>query len=931
MKKIITKTCLLSLLTIIAISCKDNKDKRKPTLNLTTKKATYETKESYEKEEDNENKAIAVEERWKHDFRMQMNPLTGKIPELEKRKEFESAILQKQNANFNARAESAIISRGPSNLGGRTRAFKIDLSDATGNTILAGGVSSGVFRTTNGGQNWVKVSPFDEIHNVTTIAQDPREGFQNIWYYGTGELRGNSATRGGAFFKGNGIWKSVDGGISWEQIPVTDSSFENFDSTFDLITDMEVHPITGELFVATLDAIIRMTDTEVNHEIDVTTGNNSRWTDLEITSTGRVYAAIDARTSQRGVYTSENGNGNWDRIANNGSPEGWNPARRITLALAPSNENYLYVLYDNGSSTRNDPQAIEADIWRYDRSTNSWIDFSSKMPDEPNGDLAGNDPFSHQGSYDLVVSVKPDDENFVVIGGTNAYKISNIETSTMFQRIGGYISETSYGLYNKGGVDHHPDIHAFAWDPNNPSILYSGTDGGVHRTDNINDADVTWTNINNDYLTYQYYYVTMLNIEGSDIVMGGAQDNGTTIGGLDVGFDNSSEMSVIFGGDGVSVGLAPIEEDGENNLYRYLGVQNGPVYRVGPRNGTTEITPIDNSIPGSPEEYPSKFVTYFYLDPENPSTLYYASETTVLRLNSAETGNSNSWVEIGALPFQEEVTVYEASKGAYDSESSYLLIGGENGRVYKLNDPINAENFNNASSVTPPGVFTGNSNTSGQYVSSLAVHPTNKDIAMVTYSSYGSDIRNIFITFNMTARFPSWIEVENNLESHSVRAAAIAEVNEQTIFYVGTNRGLYRSSDPENENWSLVGGDIMGIPVISNLVYRNSDKKLLIGTHGNGMYEADLNNAALSTNSFNESPVELAVYPNPVIYKLNFASNDVALNDATKYTIYDIRGREIMSGNLNRKSIDVSSLSSGNYVVKLLEGNKNYSKKFIKN
>ena len=98
-------------------------------------------------------------------------------------KEYLNALVAKQRAETNRTTSSTYTSRGPTNLGGRTRAMAVDLSDATSNTILAGGVSSGLFRTTNGGASWTKVSSNGEIHNVTAIAQDPRVGFQNIWYY----------------------------------------------------------------------------------------------------------------------------------------------------------------------------------------------------------------------------------------------------------------------------------------------------------------------------------------------------------------------------------------------------------------------------------------------------------------------------------------------------------------------------------------------------------------------------------------------------------------------------------------------------------------------------------------------------------------------------------------------------------------------------
>jgi photosystem II stability/assembly factor-like uncharacterized protein len=49
---------------------------------------------------------------------------------------------------------------------------------------MAGGVSGGLFRSTDGGANWTRVTPANEVHNVSSIAQDPRNGFQDTWYAG---------------------------------------------------------------------------------------------------------------------------------------------------------------------------------------------------------------------------------------------------------------------------------------------------------------------------------------------------------------------------------------------------------------------------------------------------------------------------------------------------------------------------------------------------------------------------------------------------------------------------------------------------------------------------------------------------------------------------------------------------------------------------
>ena len=121
--------------------------------------------------------------------------------------------------------------RGPYNVGGRTRALAVDISDE--NVLLAGGVSGGMWRSTDGGQNWSKTTKPEQLHSVTTIAQDLRTGKNSIWYYGTGEYTGNSAIGGGnnAYFSGDGIFKSTDGGENWKEISGGSSGFPDTEGT----------------------------------------------------------------------------------------------------------------------------------------------------------------------------------------------------------------------------------------------------------------------------------------------------------------------------------------------------------------------------------------------------------------------------------------------------------------------------------------------------------------------------------------------------------------------------------------------------------------------------------------------------------------------------------------------------------------------------
>ncbi|WP_299057730.1 T9SS type A sorting domain-containing protein [uncultured Polaribacter sp.] len=844
-------------------------------------------------------------EREKHELEMQKNPLTGVVPLEEKEKELAVSLELKKKKELQRATISTYTSRGPSNLGGRTRAFALDLSDPTSKTMLSGGVSSGLFRTTDGGANWTKVTTQGQIHNVSALAQDPRTGFQNIWYYGTGEWSGNSASLGSSY-RGQGIWKSTDNGLTWSILSGTDSDQTVFDTPFDYTNALEVHPVTGELFIASTQNIYRYDGTTFHIELS---NDTQDFSDLVISDAGKVYASFDGGTTLEGVWLSPTGTGSWTQIAKNGTPTDWAATGRIVLGDAPSEEGMIYALYVNGNSG-----GKEADLWQFNPTLNTWVNFSSKLPDEAGGDSAGNDPIAVQGGYDLVVSVKPDDENFVVIGGTNAYKIENINTDPTFLRIGGYASNSGYAQYS----NHHPDIHDLTFDPNNYSTLFSGTDGGVHKTTDISANPIVWESLNNNYITYQYYHVALDPLSGSNIVLGGAQDNGTTVGGTDAGLADNKTMNSVFGGDGVAVGLARRNTATGSALQYFLGSQQGNIYTNYP-SGLRNIKPT-----GSPSGNSAQFVTYFYVDPDNNDLLYYAGNNDLYRTNASETVTSADWVNAGSLPTNENLRTFATTRGNYNDFTSFLLVGGNSGGVFKVVNPKNTSSIGNAVNITPSGATT----TNNTIVSGIAIHPTNPDIVLVTYANYG--IQSIFLSNDATSASPTWTLVERNLSAHSIRSAAIAQVGAETVYYVGTARGLYSSLDPTTTDWEMEGASEIGLSLISGLVYRPSDNKLLIGTHGNGMFETTVE-STLSTKNFNTNNLEVSFYPNPTQKTLNLQSNSLDLSKNVTYTISDITGKIAKKGTLNAQKINVETLNNGIYIVQLIAEGKNQSFKFIKN
>src|SRR5207253_681563 len=95
--------------------------------------------------------------------------------------------------------------------------------------------------------------------------------------------------------------------------------------------------------------------------------------------------------------------------------------------------------------------------------------------------------------------------------------------------IGGYrnIQIDSSVILDLEYANHHPDQHTMIFSRSNPSVAITGSDGGVHRTEDIMSPSVSWRSLDNGYATSQFYSVAIDHLPGSQMVIGGLQDNGT--------------------------------------------------------------------------------------------------------------------------------------------------------------------------------------------------------------------------------------------------------------------------------------------------------------------------------------------------------------------------------------------------------------------
>ncbi len=282
--------------------------------------------------------------------RMLRDPATGQIPKNIRHKELSFAKKLREQDLFKTNQIENLEwnEAGPNNVGGRTRAIAVDIANP--NTIIAGGVSGGIWKSTDKGETWQMKSTSTQILSVTSIAQDPRSGHTNTWYYGTGEFQGSAGDMAQShIFTGDGIYKSTDNGETWNVLNSTYSkNITRWDSEFDYVYKIIVNPATGSIFVAVQsEGIFRSSDGGNSFSLVIGGNANHYTSDLDIHSNGTIVAVLSTSyndvTPQNspGVYKSTDDGNNWTNITPNTFPASH---YRNLVEIAPSNPNTAYVL-----------------------------------------------------------------------------------------------------------------------------------------------------------------------------------------------------------------------------------------------------------------------------------------------------------------------------------------------------------------------------------------------------------------------------------------------------------------------------------------------------------------------------------------------------------------------------------------------------------
>ena len=555
-----------------------------------------------------------------------------------------------------------------------------------------------------------------------------------------------------AFINGTGVYKSTDGGATWTN---TTSGIDTIDSYSDLAIDPS-NPMT--LY----------------------------------TAVGPYYGA-----SANGVYKSINAGLTWSLIS---SPPTGAGVGRISIAVAPSNPQTLYVAIENPNSSG--LSVLE----RSDNGGSTWTSLST-----PNF-MGG------QGWYDQALIVSPTNAGTVFAAGVVDY---NTDSNAVIESTNAGISWTSIAGANLLGTrpnEPHTDHHALAF--TSDGKLLDGNDGGIWRLNNATIGSIAWANINANINTIQFQGIG-LSPTNPALALGGSQDNGTER------FTDAAGWTETDGGDGGSVQFS--QQNG-NIAYRISPVGSfGTIdfFRVssdGGQNWTSKTSGLNGN--DSMNFYPP-----FTVDPSNGSRVVLGTDNIYQTINGATSWTRIATAGLGGfnvtfndvdaigLAASNSSTIYAATGGSFAANSNLFVSTNSGSSWSTINLPSNSGRVND-----------------------LEVDPTNSKIVYAVTSTFSAS--GSHHVFRSTNGGTTWKDITGNLPNLPTWTLQIDPTQANTL-YVGNDTGVFVTHDL-GSTWSTLSTGLPNAQVFQ-LILNTNYSTLAAGTHGRGMWEI-LTQAVTPTN-----------------------------------------------------------------------------------
>tara|TARA_R110000868_G_scaffold294140_1_gene554712 strand:+ start:63103 stop:66387 length:3285 start_codon:yes stop_codon:yes gene_type:complete len=688
---------------------------------------------------------------------------------------------------------------GPAFTSGRISDFAVN-PDNTSEFYVAT-ASGGVWKTTNKGISFESVFDSQGSYSIGFVAIDPTN--HNVVWVGTGE---NNNQRSVAY--GDGVYKSIDGGKSWEHMGLKNSEHIGMIEIDPRDSDIVYVAAVGPLWSEGGDrGLYKTTDGgktwENILEISEHTGINE--VHLDPRNPDVIYATAHQRRRhvftyisggpESAVYKSTDGGVSFKKTMK-GMPSG--DIGRIGMDISDANPDIVYAVVE--------AQEDKGGFYRSTDRGESW---------ERRSD------YSSSGNYYQEVIADPVDVDLVYV--MNTYSGVSEDGGKTFE--------------NVGELNKHIDNHALWIDPNNTNYLLNGNDGGVYES---YDRGKTWRFYTNLPVT-QFYKVAVDNDYPFYNVYGGTQDN-FTFGGPSRSIEPTgltfNDWKITLLGDGFEPHVDPTNPNIVYSQYQY-----GNLYRFDKQSGEAQ-----NIIPQAPEgeySYNWNWDSPFFVSVHNNKRLYYASD----RVHRSD-DMGQSWEEIsGDLTRQIDRNKLEVMGEVWpmDAVAKNASTTPYGNIVSLAESPINEDIL---FAGTDDGLIHISEN-GGANWRRLEKFPGVPDMTYVNeIVASAHDVNTLYAAFNnhkngdfkpyilkSTNLGKSWKSIANNLPERGSVYAIEEDHIEPNLIFVGTEFSLFASLDG-GDYWKELN---KGLPTVAvrdiNIQQREND--LVLATFGRGFYIMD--------------------------------------------------------------------------------------------
>ena len=666
------------------------------------------------------------------------------------------------------------------------------------NLFYFGATGGGVWRTSNGGTTWENIS--DGFFGGSIGAVAVSESDPNVIYVGGGEVtvRGNVS-------HGDGMWKSTDAGKTWKHIGLEDTRH---------IPRVRIHPKNPDIVYAA--------------------------------ALGHLYAP----NKQRGVFRSTDGGATWKKVLFINDEVG-----AVDLILDPNNPR---ILYASTWRVKRTPYSMESGgpgsgLWKSTDSGDTWQEIT-KAKGLPQGTL---------GIIGIAVSPVNSERVWAIIeaeeGGIfrsdNAGKTwTKINSDRALRQRAWYYTRIYAGTKNfdevyvvnvglhrssDGGKTFsairtpHGDHHDLWIDPNEPSRLIVGDDGGAQVSF---DHGASWSTYHNQP-TAQFYRVVTDNAFPYRIY--GAQQDNSTVRIRSRGEGPSiteRDWEATAGGESGHIAVNPKDPD-----IVYGGSYGGLLVRTNHRTHEARDINVwpDNPLGHGAADLKYRFQWNFpiFFSPHDANTLYAAGNVLFKTTDEGQTWtpispdltrNDKSKLGPSGGPITKDNTAVEyycTIFAALESplEKGVLWCGSDDGLVH-----VSRDAGKNWSKVTPPEL------PPWTMINSLEAHPTQKGGLYLAATSYKLDDFHPYL-FKTTDYGKTWTKIVAGIKDDHFTRVVRADPKRPGLLYAGTEQGMYISFD-DGGHWQRFQLNLPIVP-ITDLAIKDDD--LIVATQGRSFWVLD--------------------------------------------------------------------------------------------